>query len=130
MESGRSPLRKDSTHTQSKMHHSCKTAGIEGNCVVHVGNLDWHVPIEDVRQSLMSFLAQLLLSEAIRDIEVAEFPLKGIRKKRDQGKIHQGHAFLRCFTEVCEKAALNQVLFGGKFEGAKKTSTDCWIRGM
>jgi hypothetical protein len=83
------------------------------NKIIHVGNLDWTIPVKDVSDMIMGVVVNICGEETTRNdnnnnttintnnsgsIEVNVAPLSIPKKKRDVGKFHRGSARVSFLT--------------------------------
>jgi SAM-dependent methyltransferase len=78
------------------------------NTIIHVGNLDWTIPVKDVSGMIMGVVLKICGEESTKDdnsnIEVNVAPLPIPKKKRDDGKFHRGSA--RVSFQTAEEAKI------------------------
>jgi hypothetical protein len=83
------------------------------NKIIHVGNLDWTIPVKDVSDMIMGVVVNICGEETTKNdsnnhnsgsIEVNVAPLPIPKKKRDDGKFHRGSA--RVSFQTAEEAKI------------------------
>ena len=99
--------------------------------IIHVGNLDWQLPVHDVSsmitQSIAINLSENDKSEDISfDVKVAELPVP--IRKRDEGKFHQGSATLSFSSAIGANLGMNALLqsLEGSYESGTTTTVSNW----
>ena len=70
--------------------NSQKSPPVVSDTIIHVGNLDWQLPIDDVTAQITQIVSSNLSKDASFNIKLVKLPI--LKRKRDAGKFHQGSA--------------------------------------
>jgi SAM-dependent methyltransferase len=87
---------RQSTNINSSSSSSSSSSNNDNNKIIHVGNLDWTIPVNDVSDMIMGVVVMRSGEDSTKidnnNIEVDVAPLPIPKKKRDDGKFHRGSA--------------------------------------
>ncbi len=84
---------------------------------IHIGNLDWQLPIGDVTKKITKVVCTNRSEDEDPsfDVKVAELPFP--RRKRDEGKFHQGSATVTFASAKDASTAMEALLLASKSSG-------------